>query len=474
MKLLFIDLHCDATMPSGANEFGGGNSYSRGLLKGISENNDLFCVYITRKKYNSIPSCEKISENCFLERISLGDTVDDKDILQNYIDEALIKIIAIIDKYNFNSFIIHSSYWQSGIVAMKIAKEFNTYYIHTIQSNGKKKKIVNSIQQHLDYRISSEENVFSNAKYLICSSKAELLEIHNLYNINFNKLILTGLPVALEFYSPSHDRYGRISTYSITNKSIRSLIPSEYNADFFGSWWVNGPFLYYGRLHVDKGILNIIKAWEILFEKYSTDTPPLWIAGGTPSQIDEIRKLLFNMGICIDKYEKQQKVIWWGTLSPPELSCLLTKALVLVTHSKYESGGLMIIEALASSTPVIATPFGYAQDYIRNWFNGFLVDYDNIGNLALRMSHFIENPYLSDVLSKNAKLTYNKIFNSFNFLKIHFDLYNGSISDSKTVLLEEPLDSSYTLGYQNIPNDNTINSIIRRFCKGSDYKLIKK
>lgn len=49
MQLLFIDLHCDATMPPGANEFGGGNTYSRGLFKGIADNKDIFCVYVTRK-----------------------------------------------------------------------------------------------------------------------------------------------------------------------------------------------------------------------------------------------------------------------------------------------------------------------------------------------------------------------------------------------------------------------------------------
>ena len=66
MNILFIDLHCDATMPSGANEFGGGNTYSRGLLKGIISNKDLLCLYITRKKYDVCPEHEKISENCFI------------------------------------------------------------------------------------------------------------------------------------------------------------------------------------------------------------------------------------------------------------------------------------------------------------------------------------------------------------------------------------------------------------------------
>ena len=142
MQLLFIDLHCDATMPSGANEFGGGNTYSRGLFKGIADNKDIFCVYVTRKKYNNIKSQEKISDTCYIERIVLGDSINDKDTLQNHIQEALEEIRKIISKYNLNDFIIHSSYWQSGIAALVLSREYDTYYIHTIQSNGKKKKLV--------------------------------------------------------------------------------------------------------------------------------------------------------------------------------------------------------------------------------------------------------------------------------------------------------------------------------------------
>lgn len=475
MNLLFIDLHCDATMPSGANEFGGGNTYSRGLLKGISENENIFCVYVTRKKYKDIISTEEISDHCFIERIILGDSLNDKDTLQNHIDVAIKEIKAIINKYNLKNFIIHSSYWQSGLVALQLSREYCTQYIHTIQSNGKKKKIVNSKQNNLADRIKAEKEVFENAKYLICSSKAEQQEIHNLYNISLEKLILTGLPIAKEFSHPSQNKYGCVSTYTITNKSTSSFLPSGYKADFFDKWWVNGPFVYYGRLHIDKGIVEIIEAWNILFKKYGELTPPLWIVGGVPMQIKQMRDIIIKRGIDIDKFENQQKIIWWGTLTPSELSCLLTKSMVLVTHSKYESGGLMIIEALACSTPVIASNFGYAKDYIRDWYNGFLVDYGNIFLLAMRMSHFVENPYLSDILSINANFTYQKYSQELDFVRIHFDLYNDKLhlQQDSPILSENSIKSNLVLGYQNTPNAKTIDNIIKNFLKCPTYDLIE-
>ena len=36
----------------------------------------------------------------------------------------------------------------------------------------------------------------------------------------------------------------------------------------------------------------------------------------------------------------------------------MSKSLVLITHSKYEAGGNVILEAMAHALPVIATPSG--------------------------------------------------------------------------------------------------------------------
>ena len=48
--VVIIDLHCDPTIPSGAGDIGGGNTYSRSLLQELQKNN-IYHIYITRKKY---------------------------------------------------------------------------------------------------------------------------------------------------------------------------------------------------------------------------------------------------------------------------------------------------------------------------------------------------------------------------------------------------------------------------------------
>ena len=86
--IVIIDLHCDATMPSGAQEFGGGNTYARNLILGLLERNCNF-IYITRKKYPFLEDSVQLSQSAALYRLDLGNFgPDDKDVLQHYYGQA--------------------------------------------------------------------------------------------------------------------------------------------------------------------------------------------------------------------------------------------------------------------------------------------------------------------------------------------------------------------------------------------------
>jgi len=93
--IVIIDLHCDASMPPGAMEFGGGNKYSRNLISILLSENIPF-LYFTHKKLPQLEEVLQLAPNAFFYRIELGDLgISDKDLLQNYKDEVInyIKIV---------------------------------------------------------------------------------------------------------------------------------------------------------------------------------------------------------------------------------------------------------------------------------------------------------------------------------------------------------------------------------------------
>lgn len=473
-KVLIIDLHCDALLPAGLGEFGGGNTYSKSVISTII-NTDIEYLYVTRKKIHYLPSEEKIAPNLTYIRIKIGqDEIEDKDTLYKYSNEILDIITALLDKYNFVPHLIHSIYWPSGIIAEKLSARFHVPFIHTILSNGRRKLIQSGNYEISDIRIQHEESCFKNAKYIICSSAYELDDIKNLYSIPPEKLILTGLQVDSAFINPTYDRAGKYKLNTVLSEKncyISIDTATHANPSF---WWNNGAFLYYGRLHPDKGIIQIIDSWLSLKQEHF-NLPALWIAGGSPEQIHHIRELISNQE-SLEHFEETQDIIWWGRLSAEGISTLMLKTLVLISHSRYESGGLMILEAMAHAIPVIATPFGYANDYVQNGRNGFIVPFNDINLLKRRMLHFYYQPFLAAIMGQQAQRQYKKVSSEFDFANKHLELYkSGNIISQSTSSGDtlKPEGLPYPLA-EYIPSNSEVLSIFLQYIKNTtwDYESI--
>lgn len=424
MNLLFIDLHCDASLPAGAGEFGGGNTYSRSVLELISNNDEINCIYVTRKKSKELEDFFKFSKNIKYFRIRIGDyCYNDKDSLYLYTESTVKAVSKILNAQKFVPEIIHSSYWPSGLVALEISKNYCVKQIHTVLSNGKRKAIESGNYSIEHIRTNSEQTIYDNVDYIVCSSKSEYEDINKLYNISTEKLVLTGLDVSDAFRFPSYWKDGSVSLTDFGNeRTYLNMLNSSNSFTDNYHWWNDGAFVYFGRLHEDKGVLQIIQCWLELYKKFD-DFPSLWIAGGTPEQILHFREKVNDTDV-LNFAEQQGKLIWWGRLSSEGISTLLLKSIAVITHSKYEAGGLMVLESMASAKPVVATPNGFAKDCIKNWENGFLVNYNFINGLKLRLTNFYLQPLLSSKLGNNALNTFLTIDRKYDFRNGHLSLYN--------------------------------------------------
>ena len=153
-------------------------------------------------------------------------------------------------------------------------------------------------------------------------------------------------------------------------------------------WWVNGAFCYIGRIVDQKGVKEIILAWEILYKKYLDLTPPMWFIGGTAEDICKYRRIIKQYVPDLETYEKQHKIYWWGFLSAAGISNVLLKCNVLIMHSAFEPGGRVILEAMSAGKPVIATYSGFGNNYVQDWYNGFHVEYGDFEKL--RRASFVD------------------------------------------------------------------------------------
>lgn len=395
--LIILCLLGDPTLPAASVKHTGGFQVDVQELLSSIQNPDCDIHVITNTSLYRDQQVEKFQAYTIYRIPFKNEWLDDQNLLmQNYsfIRQALFKIIKRI---HGNNLLIHSFYWLSGILAYDIHKELHVNYVHSVVSLSIG-KTMGGAKAYYDSQFELENKFLKNAKMIFSITEAEKEQLLKYYNISFSSVQVIGRCVHSAFESPCRSRNG----YPIGIIKQTPIDLMSYK------WWLQGAYTYTGRIQKLKGVNHIIAAWIKLYEAYKEQTPPLWICGGTPEDIQTFRcelqqQLDFNM---LKKAENEQKIVWWGYLDFAGLSTLYLRTKVLVTHSQYEPGGRVLLEAMAASVPVIATSNGFAKDLIKNGENGFLVEYGNVEELANKMEFFIGNPQDAEILGQNARKTY--------------------------------------------------------------------
>ena len=194
----------------------------------------------------------------------------------------------------------------------------------------------------------------------------------------------------------------------------------------YAHWWLDRSFLFVGRMDLSKGIVQICTTWLRLFDRFGDACPPLWLVGGAPEEIDDVRAAIGESKLIA--HETSGKIIWWGYLDAAGISTVLLKSYVLLMHSQYEPGGRVVLEAMAQGIPVIATPHGFAVDLIEDWCGGFLVPFGDSDMLLRRMEHFTLQPLLRHAMGAAARTSVTAAFTRWDFVQGHLKAYESILN----------------------------------------------
>ena len=166
-----------------------------------------------------------------------------------------------------------------------------------------------------------------------------------------------------------------VEKYGVDEGKIRVILKEGVNLNqYIQSSCEDNIILFVGRLHERKGLdllLPIFK--EILTEEDAV----LRIVGS-----GEMEKAL---KMQVEKLGIQKNVEFMGYLPDSEMQKQYSKASIFVSPSRYEGFGIVLLEALASGLPLVATNTGISSKVIEENKNGFLVDYDNMGDAILKL-----------------------------------------------------------------------------------------
>lgn len=155
--------------------------------------------------------------------------------------------------------------------------------------------------------------------------------------------------------------------------------------------------LFVGRLAEKKGVTYLIEAMKKV-------DALLIIVGDGP-----LRKELVEQAKKINDYENIEKIKFLGAKTHEELKEVYASADVFVIPSvKAKDGdtegfGLVMLEAMASGIPIVASNSGGITQLIQDGINGLLCDEKNSEQLAEKINELITNEELNQQIKANQE-----------------------------------------------------------------------
>jgi len=276
----------------------------------------------------------------------------------------------------------------------KLIKEISPDYIVSFMGNLQPiltlKPIIASIHSNPDYfplffRRLLLKTIYKlpNVKKIVTVSKGIEKKLNNQYNLKKTKTI-----------------YNPIDLKLINQKS---LDPKPFEFDYI---------LAAGRLSREKGFDILINA----FAKSNLKNKIKLIILGEGKERNNLEKL-------IDGLDLKKQVLLYGKVDNPFV--YMKHATFFILSSRFEGFGIVIIEALACETPVIATNCESGpSEIIENGKNGLLVPVEDEEALELAMDKLFYNKELCVKLKTNARRSVKK-YDIKNIAKDWIKLFEG-------------------------------------------------
>ena len=148
--------------------------------------------------------------------------------------------------------------------------------------------------------------------------------------------------------------------------------------------------LFFGRLNPTKGPEVLAKA-AVSITKKRKDIAFVWI-GPDEGKAKEVKKLI----------KPYSNMYYLGPLKGKDKIAEMYQAADVYVLPSYREGlPLTLFEAMASGLPIVASPVNGIPYEMKNSENGFFSNYGDIESLEKNILKLIDNPRISDKISKN-------------------------------------------------------------------------
>jgi D-inositol-3-phosphate glycosyltransferase len=305
------------------------------------------CVDIFTRLHG--PTCEQVvdlHENVRLVHLGAGEEEGmQKLALYAYLEDFFRELEGFRGFEGLEYDLMHSHYWLSGRVGLWAQERWRVPHVLMFHTLGAVKSTIQGGEDEPGLRITTEKHLANHCHRILAASERERDHLLEHCGVTPERVDVVPCGVNLDLFRAVD----------------RSKARGQLGLDRDGL-----VVLYVGRFSPLKGIDRLLEAMACLEDHQRFK---LVIVGGDGDQTPEhqaLWRLSRELGV-------QDLVSFVGRIEQNRLPLYYSAANVLVVPSRYESFGLVALEALACGTPVVATRVGAMESILHQGKTGYVV-----------------------------------------------------------------------------------------------------
>ena len=409
--IALISVHGDPAIEIGAEEAGGQNVYVRHLGEALA-NQGWQVEMFTRQAHDDYPTIVEHGSGCRTIRLKAGPTeFIPRDQIFHFLPEFIEQFQQFQQQNGIRYKIVHTNYWLSGWVGLQLQQQ-GIKQVHVHHSLGAVKyRATASMPPIASKRLETERACVETADCMVATSPQERDHMRSLVSTKGNLCVI---PCGTDI-----QRFGSVSR-SVARQRLG--ISPDAKVVF-----------YIGRFDPRKGIETLVRAMG-RSQFRADDRLQLIVGGGSrPGRSDGNER--DHIECIVADLDIGHFTTFPGRISDEDLPAYYAAADVCVVPSHYEPFGLVAIEAMASSTPVVASKVGGLQYSIANEETGLLVRAQDPDAFVTAIDRILADPDWRDRLGEAARSRAVERFSCQGVASQMSDLYEDLLT-SRSIALD--------------------------------------
>ncbi len=386
-RVAMISVHTSPFAQLGGRDTGGMNVYVRELSRHLADRGVKVDIF-TRRTDLKTPQISHVHDGVRLINIEAGPAEPvNKDTLFCSLPEFASEMAYLAIQEGTRYDIVHAHYWLSGWAANLLKAYWNVPLVmmfHTLAHL--KNAVAGDDKKETLLRLQIENRLMEISDAIITANPDEQAEMVGRMDPDEKRVSLVPPGIDLDLFQPGDSAAAR-----------RALdLPT-------------GPLvLFVGRIDPVKGIDTLFEGFHHLLRSHNwAGQPPRLVFVGGLIRIEGIGSTmdadLQRLARRAEELGLSDSVLFRGS-QPRQLLPLYYNAVdVCAVPSRYESFGLVAVEAMACGTPIVASSVGGLRFSIEDGVSGLLVPHSEPTELAAALHRLLTNHSLRSQMQVGAR-----------------------------------------------------------------------